>query len=208
MERLRDLAAVLPAPVRGPPRGAVRTTWLVGPSVVAAAILVTLALSSRCPPPPPPRSDDPAALPGGRPRAAAVAGVGQMPGSAPAPLLEQPEAQVVARWRALRAGGLLRGEVVTFLDCPGEAWRKVETDPQGRVIRYVRHGLAGGVPFEAELYYAEGGALGAVRYREAHGDWRELGLPGASAGPAIPAPALDPDHASEAAAGAPPRCRF
>ncbi len=118
------------------------------------------------------------------------------------------ESDPVARWQALRGAGRLRGEVVTFLDCPGEAWRKVETDAQGQVVRYVRHGLAGGVPFEAELFYAEDGALGAARYREAHGAWRELRLPGASAGAAIPAPALDPGHASEAAADAPPRCRF
>lgn len=165
---------------------------------------------SRADEPPPPRSSAPA-------DPAPAAGAAEAPGSArsgaPSAALAPRapgESDPVARWQALRASGRLRGEVVTFLDCPGEAWRKVESDPQGRVIRYVRHGLADGVPFEAELFYAEDGALGAVRYREASGAWRELRFPGGWAAPAghIPPPALDPARAGDAAADAPPRCRF
>ncbi len=197
-EPLHDRPA---AAARGRPRGGIRSTWLVGLSVVSIAVLATLALASRCPPPPP-RRPKPATSRADHSDAPALEGGGG--GRA----LAQPEAAAVSRWRALREDGLLRGEVVTFLDCPGEAWRKVETDPQGRVVRYARHGVAGGVPFEAELFYGEDGALGAARYREASGAWRELRLAGANAGQEIPAPALDPGQASEAAAGAPPRCRF
>lgn len=165
---------------------------------------------SRADEPPPPPSSAPA-------YPAPAAGAAEAPGSArsgaPSAALAQRapgESDPVARWQALRAAGRLRGEVVTFLECPGEAWRKVESDPQGRVIRYVRHGLAGGVPFEAELFYAEDGALGAARYREASGAWRELRFPGGWAAPAdhIPPPALEPARAGDAAADAPPRCRF
>jgi hypothetical protein len=116
----------------------------------------------------------------------------------------------VARYLELRAAGRLSGAVSVFPDCPAEAWRKVETDPEGRVVRYARHGEAGGAPFEVELYYDEDGALGVARYRAGGGPAREVRLGGAARGDArgIPPGALVPRGAADAAIDAPPRCRL
>ncbi|MFY3746512.1 Fe-S oxidoreductase, partial [Anaeromyxobacter sp. Red801] len=142
---------------------------------------------------------EPAAAPSGA-RRAATAARGQAQAAAEAPA----GADAPARWRALRQAGALRGEVVTFTKCDGEAWRKVETDPEGRVVRYARHGRLAGRAFEAELYYAEDGALALARYREAGGPWREVRPPAPAGG--IPAAALQPARAADARADAPPRC--
>jgi hypothetical protein len=147
--------------------------------------------SAAAPPPPMARAAAPAA----------EAGSTRAP-AAPAAM------EALARWQALRDAGRLRREAATFPDCPGESWREVEADPEGRVVRYARRGRAGGAPFDAELYYGAGGALEVVRYREARGPWRELRLPVApGADAAIPAAVLEPRRASEARADAPPRCR-
>ncbi|ACG71484.1 Fe-S oxidoreductase [Anaeromyxobacter sp. K] len=136
--------------------------------------------------------------PGARRAATAARGQDQDAAAAPA------GSDALARWRALRQAGALRGEVVTFTDCDGEAWRKVERDAQGRVVRYVRHGRLAGRAFEADLYYGEDGALALVRYREEGGPWREARPPGTDG--AIPEAALRPARAADARADAPPRC--
>ncbi|ACL63612.1 Fe-S oxidoreductase [Anaeromyxobacter dehalogenans 2CP-1] len=133
-------------------------------------------------------------------RRAATAARGQAPDAAAAPA----GSSALARWRALQQAGALRGEVVTFTDCDGEAWRKVERDAQGRVVRYVRHGRLAGRAFEADLYYGEDGALALARYREEGGPWREARPPGTDG--AIPEAALRPARAADARADAPPRC--
>jgi hypothetical protein len=135
------------------------------------------------------------------PPSAAKRAAGPPPAEAP------PTATAVARYRALRAQGALRGEVVTFQDCPGERWRKVETDGAGRVVRYARNGVTdAGAAFEAELYYGEDGVLAAVRYREGDGPSRETTAGPGFADAGIPAAVLAPRAAAQASAAAPPRC--
>jgi hypothetical protein len=104
-----------------------------------------------------------------------------------------------ARYDALRAAGQLRGEIRTYPGCEGEAWRKVETDPQGRVVRYVREGRLDGRRLRVEHLYDEGGAL-------VEAEAVDLDAAGAGRTPAR-ALGLDvPLRAEAAAAGAAPRC--
>lgn len=106
--------------------------------------------------------------------------------------------RALARYAGLRDAGRLRGEIRTFADCEGETWRKVETDPSGRVVKYVREGRIGGQRLRIEHVYGEDGALSSATVRD-------LDAPGAS----VDADALGlalPRRASEAAIGAPPRC--
>ncbi|HTN50984.1 MAG TPA: zf-HC2 domain-containing protein [Anaeromyxobacter sp.] len=176
-------------------------------------------------PAPPPPSAAPAAPPLARPEAAQVAGAaGAAPeqkraqgpgliGVAPEParsraLATADTARVedpLERHRRLRDAGRLRAEAVVFQACPGEAWRKVETDPEGRVVAYLRGGTLAGKPFEAELYYGEDGALGAARFRAGEGPWSTYRLP-AAPGADVPAPLRGPTRAEEATLAAPPRC--
>ncbi|ABC80008.1 anti-sigma factor family protein [Anaeromyxobacter dehalogenans] len=180
-------AAPAPAPA---PRALRADAGDAGPPAAGPAPAATLEAAP----------EDGDAASGARRAAPAVRAQSRDAAASPAPA--GPDAQ--ARWRALRQAGALRGEVVAFTDCDGEAWRKVETDAQGRVVRYARHGRLAGRAFEAELYYGEDGALALARYREAGGPWREV-RPPAPAG-AIPAAALQPARAADARADAPPRC--
>ena len=75
-------------------------------------------------------------------------------------------------------------------------------------MKVTRRGALHGTPFEAEQFYRQDGALGAVRYRAA-GAVQELRLGAAGAAstvPGIPASVLAPQHAAEAGLDAPPRC--
>lgn len=104
-----------------------------------------------------------------------------------------------ARYEALRAAGQLRGEVRTFPGCSAEAWRKVETDPDGEVVRYVREGSFDGRRLRVEHLFDASGALveaAAVDLDDADGrrtPARALGLD-------VPRRAVD------ASADARPRC--
>ncbi|BDG03790.1 anti-sigma factor family protein [Anaeromyxobacter oryzae] len=163
---------------------------------------------AEAPPPEPapaPRAPSRVARSAAAPSAAPPAAAPPAANAQAAPAADDP----VARWQHLRAAGQLRGAIATFPGCDGESWRKVEEDPQGRVVKYARHGTAGGVPFEAELYYAPDGALRVVRYREEGGAWHEARLPGAAV-PAgiegIPPGVVAPLRATDAGIEAPGRC--
>jgi hypothetical protein len=145
---------------------------------------------------------------GARPRAAASAApppAATSAARAAAPETPQDAARgdtaaprALARYARLREAGRLRGEIRTFTDCEGEAWRKVETDPSGRVVKYVREGRIGGQRLRIEHVYAEDGALSSATVRD-------LDEPGAP----VDADALGlvlPPRASDAGIGAPPRC--
>jgi hypothetical protein len=80
------------------------------------------------------------------------------PPSAPPPLL---------RYEDLRRSGLLRGEIRTFPGCEGEAWRKVERDPDGRVVSYTCEGDLGGRRVRIEAVYGPDGAPARVTVRDA-----------------------------------------
>jgi hypothetical protein len=119
-----------------------------------------------------------------------------------------PREDVVVRHRRLELAGGLQVSTAAFPGCVGESWREVAVDAGGQVVRYVRRGVRGGAPYEAQLYYGEDGALGAVRYA-AGGRVREVRLgpaSGAMDAEGIPPAALEPRRAADAALGAPPRC--
>jgi hypothetical protein len=102
------------------------------------------------------------------------------------------------RYVALRSAGKLRGTIATFQDCPGESWRKVETDPDGRVVMYVREGIVRGRHLRIEHLYGPDGAL-------ARATARDLG----SGGPKLDASSFGvraPARAEDAALDAEPRC--
>jgi hypothetical protein len=102
------------------------------------------------------------------------------------------------RYLALRSAGKLRGTIATFQDCPGESWRKVETDPDGRVVMYVREGVVRGRHLRIEHLYGPDGAL-------ARATARDLG----SGGPKLDASSFGvraPARAEDAAVDAEPRC--
>lgn len=127
------------------------------------------------------------------PAPAAPAVRGPAPSMA-APRPVPPAADAVHRYEALRAEGRLSAEIRTFPGCAGEAWRKVERDPEGRVVAYVREGTIGGARFRAEAIYGEDGRLARAR---------ALPLGG---GAAPDAGVLVPGDAASAGIDAPPRC--
>ncbi len=121
----------------------------------------------------------------------------------------------IAHHRRLQAEGRLRVDERAFPSCPGESFRRVEQDEQGRVVKLTRRGVLGGSPYQAELFYGEDGLLEAVRYQEG-GVAREVRTRGAGArtsdvagvlaAPGLPARALEPRRAADAGPDAPPAC--
>jgi hypothetical protein len=105
----------------------------------------------------------------------------------------RPPVDAVERYHALRAQGRLQGELRTFPRCAGEAWRKVERDPEGRVVAYVREGMVGGTRLRIEAIYGPDGRLARARALPQEG------------GEAPPAEPLVPLTAAQAA-DEPPRC--
>lgn len=73
----------------------------------------------------------------------------------------------VLRYQELRGAGRLRGEIQTFPGCHGEVWRKVERDPDGRVVSYAREGLVGGRRVRVDVVYGPDGAPARVTVRDA-----------------------------------------
>jgi hypothetical protein len=84
----------------------------------------------------------------------------------------------VLRYQQLRGAGSLRGEIQTFPGCEGEAWRKVERDPAGRVVSYAREGLLDGRRVRVEAIYGPDGAPARVTVTDLATAAR---VPGASA---------------------------
>ena len=137
-------------------------------------------------------------------------------GGAPAKALSRTPAPAgagdpIARHQSLAAAGALRVATAEFPDCPGESWRQVETDPQGRVVKLSRRGVLDGTPYETESYFDAGGALALVRFRQSAGHWREVRLSAAAGGStgdvAVPSAILEPRRAVEAGLDAPARCQ-
>jgi hypothetical protein len=104
----------------------------------------------------------------------------------------------LARYEALRREGALAGEIRTFPGCEGEAWRKLERDPAGRVVKYVREGVIEGRRLRIEHLYGEDGALEVATAVD-------LDRPGTRLD--ADALGLDLPHRAEEAAGGPPRCQ-
>lgn len=120
------------------------------------------------------------------------------PGAASAAAAAPERADARARAAELRDADGLRAEIRTFPGCEGESWRKVETDPAGRVVRYVREGRIDGRRLRIEQVFDRDGALARVEVRD-------LDRPEAR----IEADALGirlPERAEEARPDAPPRC--
>lgn len=70
-----------------------------------------------------------------------------------------PAVEAVERYEGLRREGRLAGEIQTFPGCEGEAWRKLERDREGRVVKYVREGVVGGRRLRIEHVFGPDGAL-------------------------------------------------
>ncbi len=117
-----------------------------------------------------------------------------------------PEDDAVARWESLRASGKLHAEVRTFSGCDpaarfAESSRKVERDPQGRIVRYEMRGSTEGAPYEAEGFYDAAGVLRVERWRREGGEVTERRHPASG-----PAKTRLPARASGASIDAPGRC--
>jgi hypothetical protein len=98
----------------------------------------------------------------------------------------------VSRYDELRRAGLLRGEIRTFPGCDGEPWRKLERDPDGRIVSYAREGLSGDRRVRVEAIYDLAGAPARVTVKDAATSEPLMGTK-----PWVP-------HAAEA--DGPPRC--
>jgi hypothetical protein len=104
-------------------------------------------------------------------------------------------AEALARYDGLRRTGRLRVEVRTFPGCEGEASRRVERDPEGRVVFYAREVVDGGRRIRVEAVYGvDGWPVQARAVDPTSGE----GIVGVKVG-APPASEIDID--------APPRCR-
>jgi hypothetical protein len=166
--------------------------------VASAAVGAEEEAGFAAPPERAPEAPSRSAVAAARPRSAGA------PAAAPSAAPEREAAAESAspaaaldRYASLREDGVLAGEIRTFVGCEGEAWRKVETDRQGRVVKYVREGRIGGVRVRVEHLFDADGRLAVVRAtdveRGAAVEPGELGL-------------TLPRHAGEAGADAPPRC--
>jgi hypothetical protein len=176
--------------------------YLAAPSAAPARKAEPPAADLAAPEPPasPAPAPAPPAAASSAPRAAARqrAAASELAAGADAPASQGDDA--LARYGALRSAGRLRGEIRTFTSCPGEAWRKVETDPDGRVVSYVREGTIGGRRLRVEAIYGADGRLARTRIRD-------LADPAAPLRDAAPGEAPGtPEKAAEASADAPPRC--
>lgn len=161
--------------------------------------------AERAAPPEPPADAELPSSPAPRSAAAApaapAASAGKRAAPAPAPAAPAPSAAGAEPLReraAIRAPARSGAEVRSFPGCEGETLRRVERDPEGRLVRYVREGRIGGRRLRIEHVYGPDGALAGatVRDLDAPGallDARTLGL-------ALPA------RAEEAGIDAPPRC--
>lgn len=134
----------------------------------------------------------------GAPAPAAAPAPAQAERAADAARVEDaPAEDALARYGALRAAGALSGEVRTFPGCEGEAWRKVERDAGGRIVKYVREGRVSGVRVRVEHLFETDGRLALVKATDL------------DRGGAIDPGALGltlPRDAAEADPDAPPRC--
>jgi hypothetical protein len=118
--------------------------------------------------------------------------------AASAPSAGAARAEALRDRSALGDAGSLRAEVRTFPGCDGETLRRVERDPEGRLVRYVREGRIGGRRVRIEHVYRPDGALAGATVRDL--DASGALLDAAALGLELPA------RADEAGIDAPPRC--
>jgi hypothetical protein len=83
----------------------------------------------------------------------------------------------VARYDELRRAGRLRADFRAFPGCPREPWRRLERDPEGRVVSYAWEILAGARRLRLEVVYAPDGSVARARAVDA-----VTGAPDPSAG--------------------------
>ncbi len=69
----------------------------------------------------------------------------------------------VARYEALRAEGRVHAEERTFPGCTRELWRRVERDPEGRVVSYAWEEVVGTQRLRLEAVYGPDGKLARKR---------------------------------------------
>ncbi len=162
------------------------------------------ALAGFAEPPPLQRDEPPTRSDVATSRSRSAGAPAAAPAPAPSRSLASPQAPApdrsaaaLARYSALRAAGSLSAEIRTFTDCEGESWRKVERDPEGRTVKYVREGRVAGRRLRVEHLFSADGELAAVRATDLdRGGDVASGALGLSL----------PRDASEAGADAEPRC--
>ncbi len=94
-------------------------------------------------------------------RAKAMAAPGaRAPESAPRPgATDVAPSDGVARYEALRSAGRLSVEERTFPGCTHELWRRIERDPEGRVVSYAWEEMVGTQRVRLEAVYGPDGKL-------------------------------------------------
>ena len=150
-------AARAPAPPAAAPRAAAPSPSGGGP------------VGAMQPPAPTPRAPtegkaEAEAAPARRAKAMAAPEPGPGHGAADgAGSLEERNAAAVARYEELRRSGRLRAEFRSFPGCAREPWRRIERDPDGRIVAYAWEALAGTQRLRFEAIYAPDGTLASKR---------------------------------------------
>jgi hypothetical protein len=83
--------------------------------------------------------------------------------AAEASSLEERAASAVTRYEELRRSGRLRAEVRAFPACAREPWRRVERDPDGRIVSYAWESVSDGRRLRLEAIYGPDGSLALKR---------------------------------------------
>ena len=99
----------------------------------------------------------------GRARAAAKAAPGAVRQEMEPGAEAQPGAAGVARYEALRRDGLLHVEEREFPGCSRELSRRIERDPEGRIVSYTWESMAGSQRLRLQAIYAPDGTLADKR---------------------------------------------
>jgi hypothetical protein len=154
------------APSRAPAPQPERQAYAAAPPPASAAAPGPPGAEERStaasPPPSPPRGA------GDREGGGAPAAASRAPSEPRASAAAKAAAPAaVLRYDELRRTGRLQGEIRTFPGCDGELWRKVERDPDGRVVSYAREGFAGDRRVRVEAIYDPDGAPARVAVKDA-----------------------------------------
>jgi len=114
------------------------------------------------------KAEAPAPAPAPNRSARALAAPQAAPGAsgadaAEASSLEERAASAVTRYEELRRSGRLRAEVRAFPACAREPWRRVERDPDGRIVSYAWESVSDGRRLRLEAIYGPDGSLALKR---------------------------------------------
>jgi hypothetical protein len=164
-ERAAPAAPAAPPPAAPraapPPAAAGGAPGQAAPSADAGAVAALRAA-------PESKAEAPAPAPAPNRSAKALSAPRAAPGAsgadaAEAGSLEERAASAVARYEELRRSGRLRAEVRAFPACAREPWRRVERDPDGRIVSYAWESVSDGRRLRLEAIYGPDGSLALKR---------------------------------------------